>query len=81
MIPDTVKTNFNMLCTAIKNNDVALFECTDKSSGKIIFTVCAVNRSEDGQTFNMVPFAKMFDGNPYDELTPPSPEEAEKEAN
>lgn len=70
MIPDGYKSNFNTLQRTFSNGDAALVECTDNRTGAPVFTVCAVQRREDG-SIEMVPLAKLFDGNPYEELNPP----------
>jgi hypothetical protein len=66
------KANFYMLLKAAKANDLALLECQDKATGKIVNVICALNRMNDGIEF--APLAKLFDGNPYDELNPPNPD-------
>jgi hypothetical protein len=63
------RQNFETILNAAKNGDLALLECADASSGEKRSVVCAVNR--DGKDFVFVPLAKLFIGNPYDELTPP----------
>lgn len=65
--------NFKVMMAAAKNGDLALMECTDKATGKPVIAICAVNHV-DG-TFEFVPIARMFDGNPYDEMEPPSLED------
>ena len=71
-IPKAVSTNFNTLLRAIKAGQVVLLECQDRNTGENIYTICAVNEV-DGEV-EMAPFAKMFNGNPYEELAPPAPE-------
>jgi len=61
--------NFQTLARAFEDNNCCLVECTDRETGKPVITVCAV-QERDG-VYEMVPFAKMFDGNPYEELDPP----------
>lgn len=71
------KDNFSTLMRAVKNNDVVLMECTDASTGQSVMTVCAV--FQQGEEYVTVPLAKLFDGNPYEELKPPElspPEDA-----
>jgi len=68
-IPDGHRQNFEMLLEAAKNADLALVECSERGTGKPVFTLCAV--VHDGEEFTIMPFAKMFDGNPYEELNPP----------
>lgn len=69
MIPKGHRRNFRTMQKAFKNGDIALAECTDKKSGRPVYTVCMVNR--DGEAYVLVPVAKMFDGNPYEEVDPP----------
>lgn len=69
-IPEGYKSNFNTMLAAAKNGDLALLECTDAATGKPVMTVCYVHQ-EKGE-FVMTPVAKLFDGNPYDELLPPT---------
>ncbi len=64
------KANFETLKRACDNGDLALLECTDVVSGKPVIVIAAVGRDDGDYTF--FPLAKMFDGNPYDELNPPS---------
>lgn len=47
-----------------------LVSCIDKKTQKPVAVICAVNRNKD-DTLDMVPLAKMFDGNPYMELENP----------
>jgi len=63
------KDNFNTLLRAASNEDLCIMECIDKGTGKPVTVVCA--SYEEGDEIVMVPLAKMFDGNPYDELEPP----------
>ena len=64
------KRNFDTLLKAAKHGELALLECQDSSSGEARSVICAVNR--DGEGFEFVPLAKLFSGNPYDEVTPPT---------
>lgn len=70
-IPTGHQTNFNTMLKAAKNGDLALLECTDAKSGAPVYTVVMVGRTKGGG-FQMTPVAKMFDGNPYDEVSPPA---------
>jgi hypothetical protein len=38
-------------------------------TGQPVYALCAVNY--DGEMVDLVPLARMFDGNPYEELVPP----------
>lgn len=69
-ITEGYKANFDTLCRAAKNNDLAIMECTSAATGEPVMVVCAVGRDTDG-SYVFSPVAKMFDGNPYEELIPP----------
>lgn len=70
MIPKSHKKNFETLKRAFANEDMAVVECTDKATGRPVHVLCAVAPNEDDQ-FDIIPMAKLFDGNPYEELLPP----------
>lgn len=70
-IPKGYRANFNTLLRAAKNGDLALVECEDKKTRKKVYTLCAVGR--DDKEYVMAPVAKLFDGDPYEELNPPDP--------
>lgn len=72
MIPPGYRHNFETLQRAIDDGNVALVECTDKVTGKNVYAICAIQPAPDSKV-DIIPFAKMFDGNPYDELDPPVP--------
>lgn len=63
------KANFKTLELACRNGDLALLECTDAATGAPVTVIVAVQQR--GDQYEFVPLAKLFDGNPYDELTPP----------
>jgi hypothetical protein len=69
-IAEGYRHNFNELLRAVSNGDAALLETTEKATGKPAIVVVAV--TFDGKEYQMVPMARMFDTNPYDELDPPS---------
>jgi hypothetical protein len=66
------RDNFNTLERAFKSGRVALLECQDKLTGEKVAVIVALNKA--GERIGIVPFAKLFDGNPYEELNPPLPE-------
>jgi hypothetical protein len=74
------KKNFETLQKAADNGDLALMECTDRKTGQIVNVVCAVERHPETpeEEYHMIPLAKMFDGNPYEELNPPMVEKADR---
>ena len=62
--------NFETIKQAFENGDVALLECQLKSTGERVAVITAVNQ-EDGELC-FVPFAMLFNGNPYELLNPPA---------
>jgi hypothetical protein len=76
MIPNPYRENFNTLHRAFDDDAACLLECDDLATGKPAYVICAVNRR--GPDYELVPFARLFDGNPYDQLSPPfdTPENA-----
>lgn len=64
------QANFNTLLRAAKNGDLALVECTDAKTGKKVVAICAIAAAPNRQV-EISPLAKMFDGNPFEELIPP----------
>lgn len=72
MIGEAHKSNFETLERAFLEGDVCLMECTDKETGKPVPVICAVQPSGDeAAPIEFVPFAKLFLGNPYEEVDPP----------
>lgn len=69
--PGHVST-LNTIKRAAAAGDLALAECSDAESGEKVITLCAIHVDQHGQ-YTVTPLAKLFDGNPYDELKPPSP--------
>jgi hypothetical protein len=66
--------NFKTLSRAFANKDAGLVECTDATTGKPVIVVCAFQHNTATGEVTAIPLAKMFDGNPYDELVPPQME-------
>ena len=69
------KENFETLKRAFQSGDVCLMDCIEKASGEHVAVICAV-QFVDGE-YAMTPFARFFNGNPYELLL--SPIEYEKE--
>jgi hypothetical protein len=63
------KKNFQTLKEAFDSNRVALVECKDAKTGEPVAVLCAMN--DDNGLVGMVPFARFFTGNPYEELVDP----------
>lgn len=69
MIEQGYLDNFNTLLRASDNGALCIVECTHSETGVPVITICAVQ--QDGENIEMIPVAKLFDGNPYKELIPP----------
>jgi hypothetical protein len=69
MIPQPYQDNFNTLHRAFAAAAACLLECQERATGKPVYVICAVNRR--GGDYELLPFARLFDDNPYDLLTPP----------
>lgn len=71
MIPENSKANFETLIAATNAEQLALLECQEKATGKVVNAICAINFADGEYAF--VPLAIMIDGNPYELLNPPKP--------
>lgn len=71
-IPDGHKNNFSTLLRAAAAEDLALMECTKVDTGDLVYVICAVHM--DGEEYVFTPLAKLFGGNPYEEILPPTTE-------
>lgn len=67
------KENFETLKRAFAAGNVALMEVEVVATGERLAALCAVEQRADGE-IDMVPFAVMLNGNPYQLLNPPKPE-------
>ena len=65
------KRNFDTLQRVFRDEAAALLECTDAVTGKPVMVICAVVQDDGGGDYVITPFAKLFDGNPYEEVNPP----------
>lgn len=66
------KENFETLRRAFKNDDVCLLDCTDKDTGAHVAVICTIRQV--GEEVEFTPFARFFNGNPFDMLIPPMDE-------
>ena len=60
---------FDEVHGAAQANELCLIECVDRKTGKKVNVICSV--SAGGGTAYMQPLAKLFSGNPYNEVVPP----------
>lgn len=64
------KDTYRDLQDAFDCGIAGIMVCVEKDTGKRVVAVCAFIPEEGGTTFIM-PLAKLFDGNPIDELVDP----------
>jgi hypothetical protein len=69
-IPVGHRRNFDTLRRAFLHGDALLLECALAATGEQVAVVCAAQRSADG-LIEFVPFAQLFNDNPYRVLNPP----------
>ena len=65
-------SNFETLIAAVMAGDIALLECADVLTGEKVIAIVAVQGN--GDDVEMVPMARMFNGNPYEQIIPPVPD-------
>lgn len=63
--------NFETLKAAFAAGDVCLMDCIENATGEHVAVICTVSMVEG--EYQMTPFARFFNGNPYELLTPPQP--------
>jgi hypothetical protein len=69
MLKEGDRQNFDTIQRACEAGDLALVECADAVTGAYVAVVCAMQH--DGDEIEIVPLARMFDGNPYEALISP----------
>ncbi len=67
---ESERANFDTIERACANGHLALVECTDHETGRRVAVVAAIGR--DNEDYVVTPLARLFDGNPYDQLDPPA---------
>ena len=68
------KDNFDTLCRAVRAGDIVLVDCTEIATGRSVSVVAATSRAPRRKKIDIVPLARLFDGNPYEQLCPPGAE-------
>jgi hypothetical protein len=63
------KENFDTLVKAFRHGDVCLMDCVEKATGEHVAVICAC--VPQGEDMLFTPFAKFFNGNPYELLSSP----------
>ena len=69
MISKKARLLFDHVCAAAHEHALCLAECTDRRTGKKVNVLCAT--STEGGVVRMQPLARLFSGNPYNEVAPP----------
>jgi UTP-glucose-1-phosphate uridylyltransferase len=64
------KDNFDTLTDAFKNGEVLLMDCINKKSKEHEAVICAY--VFDGTDYNITPFARFYNGNPFKMLINPN---------
>lgn len=64
------KDTYGDIQDAFEGGFAGIMACVDKNTGKRVVALCAFIPEEGGTTFIM-PLAKLFEGNPIDELVDP----------
>ena len=77
MIQAGYKENWKTIKEAANAEALCLLECKDRKTGATVIALCATWKDAEGM-INFAPLAKMFDGNPYDELISPMEEQETK---
>lgn len=72
------RANFNTIIRAARHGFLSLVECTDKKTGKYVAAIALIQEGPspavgEEREYEIIPIARMFEGNPYDELNPPDP--------
>ena len=70
------KDNFETLRRAFAYDAVCLMDCIERSTGEHVAVICAMN--DCGDEIEFIPFAKFFNGNPFEMLVNPNDPEYEK---
>lgn len=70
-IPVHIKTNFETLLKAARNDDLALLECHDAKTGEPRYVLAAVSQNPVTKQYDMSPFGHLAAGNPFNDYTAP----------
>ncbi len=71
-IPPGHAKTLDMIQHAAQHGRLCLLSCTDRKTRAPITVLCGVNVDQaSSNSYEFVPFAMLFDGNPYEILNPP----------
>jgi len=68
-ISNRAKLTFDNIVISAQENRLCVAACTERRTGRKVYVVCE-SYVEDGAT-QFVPLARLFSGNPHNEITPP----------
>jgi hypothetical protein len=68
------KANFETIRQAIKNDDAGVMICEENGTGERVVVICAFSEDPETDEIRIAPLAKLFKGNPYEELAAPTQE-------
>lgn len=63
--------NFHELSRAFRDESVCLMDCIEKATGEHVAVICAAMFNPTTNETEFVPFARFFNGNPFELLIPP----------
>ncbi len=69
VFPKRARMTFHNLTDCAREHTLVLAQCEDRKTGKKTYVVCEQYSDHGAIRFN--PVARLFDGNPYNEITPP----------
>ena len=69
------RKNLDTIIRAATARDLAVLECQDRLTRAPVPVLVAIHQDDEGQ-FVFTPLARMFMGNPYEELIGPAEEDA-----
>lgn len=68
---DGYKANYETVIRAVGDERLALVECRRLDNGGVEMVLCAVSGAQDTpEGLTLVPLAKLFHGDPYQEVIP-----------
>lgn len=71
MIPEYMKRNFETIQQADDDGNLALLESHRIADGQPVYLICGINFDDSDNTYHIMPFAEMIDGDPFVLYEPP----------
>lgn len=73
-IEDYVKKNYNTLTKAMKDGQTCIVKTRRVKDGSDVILVCAINAPDEDDQIELIPFAEMIQGNPFELYEKPTPD-------